>query len=164
MMTNSPIGILTPHGTFVATYSQTGLSRLEFPEKVAPPKKNPALIGLAKRWYATTTKALKTMLLGQAPTDLPPLDLSSGTEFQIRVWRQLLQIPLGQARSYIELAGRLGKPGASRAVGSACGANPIPVIVPCHRVLTALGRIGGFSGGPGWKQRLLKIEGTQFIE
>ena len=163
-MTNSPIGILTPHGTFVATYSQTGLSRLEFPEKVAPPKKNPALIGLAKRWHATTTNALKTMLLGQAPTDLPPLDLSSGTEFQIRVWRQLLQIPLGQARSYIELAGRLGKPGASRAVGSACGANPIPVIVPCHRVLAAHGRIGGFSGGPGWKQRLLKIEGTQFIE
>ena len=164
MMTNSPIGILTPHGTFVATYSQTGLSRLEFPEKVAPPKKNPALIGLAKRWHATTTNALKTMLLGQAPTDLPPLDLSSGTEFQISVWRQLLQIPLGQARSYIELAGRLGKPGASRAVGSACGANPIPVIVPCHRVLAAHGRIGGFSGGPGWKQRLLKIEGTQFIE
>ena len=50
MMTNSPIGILTPHGTFVATYSQTGLSRLEFPEKVAPPKKDPALTGLAKRW------------------------------------------------------------------------------------------------------------------
>ena len=163
-MTNSPIGIPTPHGIFVATYSQTGLSRLEFPEKVAPPKKNPALIGLAKRWHATTTNALKTMLLGQAPTDLPPLDLSSGTEFQIRVWRQLLQIPLGQARSYIELAGRLGKPGASRAVGSACGANPIPVIVPCHRVLAALGRIGGFSGGPGWKQRLLKIEGIPFIE
>ena len=164
MMTNSSIGIPTPHGIFVATYSQTGLSRLEFPEKVAPPKKNPALIGLAKRWHATTTKALKTMLLGQAPTDLPPLDLSSGTEFQISVWRQLLQIPLGQVRSYIELAGRLGKPGASRAVGSACGANPIPVIVPCHRVLAALGRIGGFSGGPGWKQRLLKIEGIPFIE
>ena len=104
------------------------------------------------------------MLLGQAPTDLPPLDLSSGTEFQISVWRQLLQIPLGQARSYGELAGRLGKPGASRAVGSACGANPIPVIVPCHRVLAAHGRIGGFSGGPGWKQSLLKIEGTPFIE
>ena len=164
MMTNSPIGILTTHGTFGATYSQTGLSRLEFPEKVATPKKNPALIDLAKRWHATTTKALKAMLLGQSPTDLPPLDLSSGTEFQIRVWRQLLQIPIGQARSYIELAGRLGKPGASRAVGSACGANPIPVIVPCHRVLAAHGRIGGFSGGPGWKQRLLKIEGTQFIE
>ena len=164
MMTNSPIGILTPHGTFVATYSQTGLSRLEFPEKVAPPKKNPALIGLAKRWHATTTNALKTMLLGQAPTDLPPLDLSSGTEFQISVWRQLLQIPLGQVRSYGELARRLCKPGVSRAVGSACGANPIPVIIPCHRVLAAHGRIGGFSGGPGWKQRLLKIERTPFIE
>lgn len=164
MMTNSPIGIPTPHGTFVATYSQTGLSRLEFPEKVTPPKTNPTLTSLAKRWHATAAKALEKMLHGQAPGNLLPLDLSSGTEFQISVWRQLLQIPLGQARSYIELAGRLGKPGASRAVGSACGANPIPVIVPCHRVLAAHGRIGGFSGGPGWKQRLLKIEGTPFIE
>ena len=119
------------------------------------------LIGLAKRWHATTTKALKTMLLGQAPTDLPPLDLSSGTEFQIRVWRQLLQIPLGQPRSYIELAGRLGKPGASRAVGSACGANPIPLIVPCHRVVGANGSLTGFSGGMKWKIRLLRIEGIE---
>ena len=110
-MTNSPIGIPTPHGTFVATYSQAGLCRLEFPEKVTPPKTNPTLTGLAKRWHANAAKALKTMLLGQAPGNLPPLDLSSGTEFQISVWRQLLQIPLGQARSYGELAGRLGKPG-----------------------------------------------------
>ena len=163
-MTNSPIGIPTPHGIFVATYSQAGLCRLEFPEKTQPPKTQPNLTGLAKRWHRATAQALETMLLGQAPRALPPLDLSAGTEFQISVWQQLLQIPLGQARSYGELAKRLGKPGASRAVGSACGANPIPVIVPCHRVLAAHRRIGGFSGGPGWKQRLLKIENTPFIE
>ena len=100
----------------------------------------------------------------RSPRNLPPLDLTGGTDFQHNVWQQLLEIPLGQTRAYGELAKRLGKPGASRAVGSACGANPIPVIVPCHRVLAAHGRIGGFSGGPGWKQRLLNIEGTPFIE
>ena len=100
MMTNSPIGIPTPHGIFVATYSQTGLSRLEFPEKVASPKKNPALIGLAKRWHRAIVQTLETILLGQAPRALPPLDLFAGTKFQISVWQQLLQIPLGQARSW----------------------------------------------------------------
>ena len=103
-MTNSSIGIPTPHGIFVATYSQTGLSRLEFPEKVTPLKTNPTLTGLAKRWQATVAKPLEKMLHVQAPGNLPPLDLSSGTEFQIGVWRQLLQIPLGQARSYGKLA------------------------------------------------------------
>ena len=91
------------------------------------------------------------------------MDLSIGTDFQQSVWRQLLKIPLGQTRSYGELAQCLAKPGASRAVGSACGANPIPVIVPCHRVLAAHRRLGGFSGGLGWKQRLLRIEQAEFI-
>ena len=163
-MTNSPIGIPTPHGIFVATYSQAGLCRLEFPEKTQPPKSQPNLTGLAKRWHRATVQTLETILLGQAPRALPPLDLSAGTKFQISVWQQLLQIPLGQARSYGELAKRLGKLSASRAVGSAYGANPMPVIVPCHRVLATQGRIGGFSGCPGWKPRLLKIENTLFIE
>ena len=163
-MTNSPISIPTPHGIFVATYSQAGLCRLEFPEKTQPPKTQPNLTGLAKRWHRDTVQTLETMLLGQAQRARPPLDLSAGTKFQISVWQQLLQIPLGQARSYGELAKRLGKPNASRAVGSACGANPIPVIVPCHRLLAAHGRIGGFSSGPNWKQRLLKIENTPFID
>ena len=118
---------------------------------------------MAKRWLAATAAALESLLLGRAPRRLPPLDLSAGTEFQQTVWAELLNIPPGQTRSYGEIAGRLAKPGASRAVGSACGANPIPVIVPCHRVLAAHRRIGGFSGGPGWKQRLLRIEQTEFV-
>lgn len=77
---------------------------------------------------------------------------------------ELLNIPSGQTRSYDEIAGRLVKPGAVRAVGSACGANPIPVIVPYHRVLAAYRRIGGFSGGLDWKQRLLRIEQADFFD
>ena len=81
-MKNSPIGIPSPHGKFVATYSNTGLRRLEFPEKVAKKHTLPSLTGLTKRWYYTTTRALETVLLGQAPQSLPPLDLSCGTEFR----------------------------------------------------------------------------------
>jgi O-6-methylguanine DNA methyltransferase len=156
--------IPTRHGTFVARFSGAGLARLDFPGKGSIPKAAPKTAGLAKRWLAATAAALESLLLGQAPQKLPLLDLSYATEFQQSVWRQLLKIPPGETRSYGEIARCLAKPGASRAVGSACGANPIPVIVPCHRVLAAHRRIGGFSGGPDWKQRLLRIEGAQFIE
>ena len=155
--------IATRHGTFVAQFNDTGLCRLDFPGKAGTPKAAPPPTGLAKCWLAATAGALESLLFGQAPRRLPPIDLSDGTDFQQSVWRQLLKIPPGQTRSYGEIAGRLAKPGASRAVGSACGANPIPVIVPCHRVLAAHRRIGGFSGGPGWKQRLLCIEQAEFI-
>lgn len=71
----------------------------------------------------------------------------------------MLGIPRGETKSYGEIAMELHRPLASRAVGGACGANPIPVLVPCHRVLAANGRLGGFSGGLEWKRRLLAIEG-----
>lgn len=155
--------IATRHGTFVAQFNDIGLCWLDFPGKARAPKPAPKPAGLAKRWLAATAAALESLLLGRAPRRLPPLDLSAGTQFQQTVWAELLNIPPGQTRSYGEIAGRLAKPGASRAVGSACGANPIPVIVPCHRVLAAHRRIGGFSGGPGWKPRLLHIEEAEFV-
>jgi len=91
------------------------------------------------------------------------LDLSSGTEFQQKVWSSCRGIPYGQTRSYGWIAGQIGKPGASRAVGNALGKNPIPIIIPCHRVLAADGGIGGFSGGLDVKRRLLKLEGIDTI-
>lgn len=87
-----------------------------------------------------------------------PLDLSGGTEFQRKVWRALQTIPYGQTRSYAWVAKKIGQPGAVRAVGAACGANPVPVMVPCHRVLRSDGSLGGFSAGLGWKKRLLALE------
>ena len=160
----SAASIATRHGIFVAQFNDVGLCRLDFPGKAR--STSPALkpTGLAKCWLVATAAALESLLLGRAPRRLPPLDISAGTEFQQTVWAELLNIPPGQTRSYGEIAGCLAKPGASRAVGSACGANPIPVIVPCHRVLAAHRRIGGFSGGPGWKQRLLRIEQAEFVE
>ena len=85
-----------------------------------------------------------------------PLDLR-GTPFQLRVWEELQRIPHGEVRTYGELATSLGQPGASRAVGGANGRNPIPLIVPCHRVVASDG-LGGFTGGLEWKERLLAHE------
>lgn len=81
-----------------------------------------------------------------------------GTEFQLRVWQALREIPYGDTISYGELARRIGKPSASRAVGLANGANPLPIIVPCHRVIGANGSLTGFGGGLPIKRKLLALE------
>jgi len=81
-----------------------------------------------------------------------------GTEFQRRVWRALREIPYGKTISYGELARRIGNPSASRAVGLANGANPLPIIVPCHRVIGADGTLTGFGGGLPIKRKLLALE------
>jgi len=82
-----------------------------------------------------------------------------GTEFQQRVWQALREIPYGNTISYGELARRIGKPSAPRAVGLANGANPLPIIVPCHRVIGTDGSLTGFGGGLPIKRRLLALEG-----
>ena len=82
----------------------------------------------------------------------------AGTAFQLRVWRALLDIPYGETTSYGELARRLGQPTASRAVGLANGSNPLPVIIPCHRVIGANGSLTGYGGGLPIKQALLALE------
>ncbi len=105
---------------------------------------------------------LKSSLAGRKPKNLPPLDLSGGTEFQKRVWNALRKISTGRTKSYGEIAQAIGKPKAVRAVGGACGANPVPVFVPCHRVLAANKKLGGFSGGLDWKRSLLAREGVNF--
>ena len=94
-----------------------------------------------------------------------PLQLE-GTPFQLKVWEQLQQLPYGQIISYGELACRVGQPGASRAVGGANRRNPIPIMIPCHRVIAANGTLGGYSGNCDGsariKRALLKLEGHNF--
>jgi len=87
------------------------------------------------------------------------LDLQ-GTEFQRAVWRAIAQIPYGQTVTYAALARQIGRPQAVRAVGAANGANPIPIIIPCHRVIGAAGSLVGYGGGLPLKEWLLKLEGA----
>jgi O-6-methylguanine DNA methyltransferase len=112
------------------------------------------------RWHRATVAALKNILAGRSPGKFPPLDLSNGTMFQQKVWNALQKIARGRTKSYGEIARAVGKPRAVRAVGGACGANPIPVLIPCHRVVAANKKLGGFSGGLNWKRDLLKREGV----
>ena len=84
----------------------------------------------------------------------------SGTDFQLKVWRTLQTIPYGETWSYGQLARRIRRPDAPRAVGAANGQNPIPVIIPCHRVIGADGSLTGFGGGLPIKQKLLALEGA----
>ena len=86
------------------------------------------------------------------------LDLSDFTPFQREVWQATRRIPFGQTRSYSWVARQAGKPGAARAAGQALGRNPLPIIIPCHRVLSSDGSLGGFSGGLEMKKRLLTLE------
>ena len=88
-----------------------------------------------------------------------PIDLRSVTDFTARVLRATRGIPFGRLRSYGEIARRIGAPAASRAVGGALGRNPVPIIVPCHRVIAHGGRLGGYTGGLATKRVLLRIEG-----
>ena len=84
-----------------------------------------------------------------------------GTDFQLRVWRALREIPYGAVRNYGDIARAIGQPGAARAVGQAVGRNPLPIVIPCHRVIASDGSIGGYSGGLTIKHRLLALEGAE---
>lgn len=88
-----------------------------------------------------------------------PVDMSGATAFQRRVWETARAIPWGETRTYGWLAARVGQPGAARAVGQALGANPCPIVVPCHRVVGRAGP-GGYAGGLALKERLLALEGA----
>jgi O-6-methylguanine DNA methyltransferase len=102
---------------------------------------------------------LESYLAGALKEFESTLDLQ-GTEFQMKVWREVRTIPYGTTRSYRDIAERVGHPKAYRAVGTANGANPIPIIVPCHRVIGQDGSLRGYGGGLAMKERLLRLEGA----
>ncbi len=161
--------VATADGEFIAHYSEKGLAEIDWPKvgrgrwpSAKPPRavKPRVVPSQILRWHSVTTKALKAMLAGREPATLPPLDVT-GTAFQKSVWRVMSKISLGKTKSYGEVATAIGNPKAVRAVGSACGANPLPVLVPCHRILAANNKLGGFGGGLDWKRSLLAREGIK---
>ncbi|EGX60789.1 methylated-DNA-[protein]-cysteine S-methyltransferase [Streptomyces zinciresistens K42] len=132
-----------------------------------------ALARLASRWGAEPVEAPGSPLLAEAARQLEeyfagarrafglPLDWSLVSGFNREVLRELATgVPYGSVVGYGDLAGRVGQPGAAQAVGTAMGANPLPVVVPCHRVVESDGGIGGFGGGLETKRKLLALEGV----
>lgn len=151
--------INTPLGFLIVVSDGEGLCGIAFESESSPKdlsdlKKDPTTMG-------PITAQIEAYLKGKLKDFHIPLKLS-GTPFQKRVWAELTQIPFGETRSYQDIAKAVGSPSASRAVGSACGKNPIPIVVPCHRVIAKNGGLGGYSGGLGIKKTLLKIEGLSF--
>ncbi len=146
------IRIDSPLGPLVVEYTSAGLSALRFdPGSEGSPLSDDAFGERISRqlseYFAGARRAF----------DLPLAP--AGTVFQRRVWEALSRIPFGETRSYAEIAGVVGCPGGSRAVGQANGRNPIPLIVPCHRVVATGGGLGGYSGGIDIKRWLLTHEG-----
>lgn len=164
-----PIATLPVHtteGIFLADYSDNGLMRIDFPSGKNPAPgwvEVPGARAQISRWHKLTTRALKQALAGKPISTPPPYDLGDTTDFQRSVWAALEKIPLGQTQTYGELAREIGNPKAVRAVGRGCATNPIPILIPCHRLVAARGKIGGFSGGLKWKEKLLRREGVLFI-
>jgi methylated-DNA-[protein]-cysteine S-methyltransferase len=150
----------TKLGPFRVQYSSRGISHIYFPG--GGPRSRVAAKNPPPLFVRTFSRQLRQYAAGKPARWSVPLDLSAGTTFQRAVWRALKTIPRGETRSYGWVAQKIGKPKASRAVGAACGANPVPIIVPCHRVIASDSSIGGFGGGLPMKRRLLQIEGVRF--
>ena len=152
--------IKSPIGSLVLISDKSALFGIEFGnEKVEnfsnkPTKENHPIL-------LKTEKQLKEYFVGNRKEFDIPLKLE-GTDFQKKVWQELLKIPFGKTISYEQLAEKMGDKNKARAVGNANGKNPIPIIIPCHRVIEKNGKLGGFGGGLHIKQFLLELEKNSF--
>jgi methylated-DNA-[protein]-cysteine S-methyltransferase len=149
----------SPIGPLLLVADNGGLRRIDFVNG-----RNPA--GPDPQWHddaeplRETVRQLRAYFAGE----LESFDLTlapQGTAFQLAVWNRLCDIPFGETISYGELARRIGNPNASRAVGLANGSNPIPIVIPCHRVIGSNGKLTGYGGGLPIKEKLLALERRQ---
>jgi methylated-DNA-[protein]-cysteine S-methyltransferase len=143
----APIGKLLIEGT------RTSINSIRFVPADTPVGKSCALLNQARRQLREYFRGTR------ASFDLP-LDLGMGTEFQRAVWQHIAAIPYGQTATYLEIARLMSRPVSQRAVGRAVASNPLMIVVPCHRVLSADGRLTGYAGGLKAKEWLLRHEGA----
>jgi methylated-DNA-[protein]-cysteine S-methyltransferase len=132
-----PLGVVVEDDTVVA---------VRFGARPGPSAPHPA------------AEQLKAYFAGDLTGFTVPVEMRGGSEFERAVWAEIAKIPYGEMVTYGSIATALGDPGAARAVGTACNHNPVPVIVPCHRVVGANGKMVGFGGGLDRKRRLLELE------
>ncbi|MCG8271345.1 bifunctional helix-turn-helix domain-containing protein/methylated-DNA--[protein]-cysteine S-methyltransferase [Aquamicrobium sp. NLF2-7] len=158
---------VSPFGIALIMVTDRGLAGLSFND---PGDEKAAFDDMAGRWpnatyiedmAATLPYAQRIFDPSRWRADQPLRVVMIGTDFQVRVWEALLSIPMGTARTYSDLAGKIGEPKASRAVGAACGANPISFVVPCHRALAKSGALTGYHWGLTRKRAILGWEAGQ---
>lgn len=150
---DSPVGLL------MIAAGNDGLRHIEF----SNPRHPIRMHGDWRQGESDTLQAAETQLGEYFEGKRRVFDLPlapHGTEFQLLVWRELANIPFGTTRNYAQLAQRIGNPSAIRAVGAANGRNPLPIVLPCHRVIGADGAMVGFGGGVAVKEFLLQLEGA----
>ncbi|MFA6564546.1 MAG: methylated-DNA--[protein]-cysteine S-methyltransferase [Verrucomicrobiia bacterium] len=149
--------LATPVGQVRVELSDRGLRSLTLPRGRARRRRKSAAV--LDAMLRRLQRDLRDYFEGKIADLRHPLDLNGATPFQRAVWRALRRIPHGQTRTYGQIARAIGRPKACRAVGTACGSNPLPLLIPCHRAVGCNGR-GGFSAGLGWKKFLLDLEAT----
>ena len=145
----------SPVGTILIARNADGITAIEFESELRPPP--PAEWERSTHALADAVEQLREYFAGaRTRFDLPLAP--SGTPFQRSVWDALIEIPFGETRAYLEIARRIGRPDASRAVGAANGRNPIAIVIPCHRVIGTSGSLTGYAGGLAIKRALLDLE------
>ena len=158
----------SPLGTLLVATSAKGVCLITTGKSVAAVEERlfdefpDATIERADAKLASLRKTVENRIAGRGLDAKIPLDLH-GTPFQQSVWKEMLRIPAGKTRSYADVARNIGRPKAFRAVAQACGANPVPIVVPCHRVVASGGKLGGYTGGIEKKIHLLDAEGVEGI-
>ena len=155
----------SPLGLLKITFSADGVKKLEFIKKADIKDKECNGLFFNKKEVRDTYNLIYDQLneyfTGNRSNFKLPI-LLSGSDFQIKVWEELLKIPYGETRSYQEIADSIGKKGAARAVGRANKENPLPIIIPCHRVIGANGSLTGYTGGLWRKRWLLELENRYY--
>jgi methylated-DNA-[protein]-cysteine S-methyltransferase len=150
LILDSPIG---PLGVVVDNDDETVVGvRFGVPAGFGPAGRHPAV------------DELEAYFTGDRTSFSVPVRMVGGSEFERKVWAEIAKIPYGEMHTYGAIAAALGDPGLARAVGTACNHNPVPVIVPCHRVVGAGGKMVGFGGGIDRKRRLLELEARVTLE
>lgn len=162
--TNAGIALETPIGVLHIVATPKGVAQIDFvrPRRGRGRSARPTSTAAAKQarsHIANAIRQIREYFSGRRKDFDLPLDLH-GTPNQQMVWQGLLEIPFGKTKTYGELAGNIGAPRAARAVGTACGSNPVPLIVPCHRVIGSTGGLHGYGGGLWRKKLLLELEGA----
>ncbi len=154
----------TTFGTAVLEWTDQGIARLELPNGARPSARPATSIAARPTGFAADAERRVQAYFAGEPTELDalPVDFTNVPGFARQVFLAARELKRGQTTTYGELAQKIGIPGAARAVGGALGRNPVPLIVPCHRVLAAGGKVGGFSAGTGvsLKRRMLMLEGS----